>query len=148
MAKIIGRDPILVSEDERSSLEQVASLLERSSPEETRLIGANGQQVSLPEPLLHVLHQMVSYLAHDRIVTVIPLSKDLTTQQAARLLKVSRPYLIKLLEDGVIPYTMVGTHRRIRYRDVMEHKQRMDAEQQQALEDLTRLSEALGLYDE
>lgn len=138
----------MVSEDERASLEQVASLLEQSSPEETRLIGANGQQVSLPEPLLHVLHQMVSYLAHDRIVTVIPLSKDLTTQQAARLLNVSRPYLIKLLEDGVIPYTLVGTHRRIRYRDLLEYKQRMDAEQQQALEDLTQLSEAFGLYDE
>ena len=79
---------------------------------------------------------------------MIPLSKALTTQQAASLLNVSRPYLIKLLDEKAIPYTMVGTHRRIRYRDLMEYKQRADAEQEQALEDLTRLSEALGLYDE
>ncbi len=79
---------------------------------------------------------------------MIPLSKYLTIEQASKLLNVSRPYLIQLLEEQVIPSRMVGSRCRVRYEDLMGYKQRMDAEQQQALEDLTQLSEAFGLYDE
>lgn len=148
MTKVLERGPIAASDEERPTLEQIEALLRQSASGRTRLVAPDGKQVDLPESLLRALQQMVAFLARDRIVTLIPLSKELTTQQAANLLNVSRPYLIKLLNEKAIPYTMVGTHRRIRYRDLMEYKQRADAEQEQALEDLTRLSEALGLYDE
>ena len=147
MVKALERGPVTASEEERPTLAQIEALLKQSEGD-LKLVAANGQQAIIPESLLRVLRQVVPFLVQDRIVTLIPLGKELTTNQAAHLLNVSRPYVIKLLEEGAMPYTLVGTHRRIRYRDLLDYKRRADAEQQQALEDLTRLSEELGLYDE
>jgi excisionase family DNA binding protein len=78
-------------------------------------------------------------------VNVMPDSAELTTQQAAEFLNVSRPYLIKLLESGQIPFRRVGTHRRIRFRDLRLYKSQDDLERRQA-DELTQLSQELGLY--
>jgi excisionase family DNA binding protein len=147
MVKSLDRGPIMVADDERPALEHLAAVLEQSDPKATRVLSSDGQQAEVPESVLYLIQQLLAYLAHDRIVTLIPLDKDLTTHQAARLLNVSRPYLIKLLESNQIPYKLVGTHRRIQYQDLMAYKRQADAEQQRALEDLTQLSEELGLYD-
>jgi excisionase family DNA binding protein len=74
--------------------------------------------------------------------------RELTTQQAADLLNVSRPHLGKLLEQGDIPFTKAGTHRRIALGDVMAYKQRRDADRRKALTEVTHMGEDLGLYDE
>lgn len=147
MIKALDRGPIMVADDERPALEHLAAVLEQSDPKATKVLSSDGQQAEVPESVLHLIQQLLAYLAHDRIVTLTPLDKDLTTHQAARLLNVSRPYLIKLLESNQIPYKLVGTHRRIRYQDLIAYKRQADAEQQRALEDLTQLSEELGLYD-
>jgi len=147
MVKSLDRGPIMVADDERPALEHLAAVLEQSDPKATRVLSSDGQLAEVPESVLYLIQQLLAYLAHDRIVTLIPLDKDLTTHQAARLLNVSRPYLIKLLESNQIPYKLVGTHRRIRYQDLIAYKRQADAEQQRALEDLTQLSEELGLYD-
>ncbi|HET9081867.1 MAG TPA: excisionase family DNA-binding protein [Trebonia sp.] len=70
----------------------------------------------------------------------------LTPQQAAEFLNVSRPYLIKLLEAGEIPFRLVGTHRRVRFRDLREYRNRDDLERRRAADELTQLSQDLGLY--
>ncbi|HEY8488149.1 MAG TPA: excisionase family DNA-binding protein [Thermaerobacter sp.] len=72
----------------------------------------------------------------------------MATQQAADLLQVSRPYLVRLLEEGKISYHKVGTHRRIYLRDVLAYKQLRDRRRRETLRELRRASEALGLYDE
>ena len=79
-------------------------------------------------------------------VNVMPDSAELTTQQAAEFLNVSRPYLIKLLESGQIPFRRVGTHRRIRFRDLRLYKSQDDLKRRQAADELTQLSQELGLY--
>jgi excisionase family DNA binding protein len=76
----------------------------------------------------------------------MPDAAELTTQQAAEFLNVSRPYLIKLLESDQIPFRLVGTHRRIRFRDLRDYKSRDDLDRRRAADELTSLSQELGLY--
>lgn len=76
----------------------------------------------------------------------MPDSAELTTQQAAEFLNVSRPYLIKLLESEQIPFRLVGTHRRIKFRDLREYRNRDDLDRRRAADELTQLSQELGLY--
>jgi excisionase family DNA binding protein len=85
-------------------------------------------------------------LAQGHAVSIIPHGKLLTTQQAADLLNMSRPYLIRLLETGAIPFARVATHRRVRFDDVMRYRAQRDAERRRKLARLTRMSQTLGLY--
>lgn len=112
-----------------------------------KLVGPRGEEIELPESLFRVLRQIVYYLAHGRAVSVVPLNKELTTQEAADILNVSRPFLVKLLEQGDIPFVKTGAHRRIRFSDLMAYKQRRDAERQRALARLTEMSQEMGLYE-
>ncbi len=80
-------------------------------------------------------------------VMIFPQHAELTTMEAADLLNVSRPYLIKLLEAGEIPYHKIGRHRRIRIEDVRAYKEESDKHSRAAMDELVALSEELGLYD-
>ncbi|WP_083390777.1 excisionase family DNA-binding protein [Parafrankia soli] len=76
----------------------------------------------------------------------MPDSAEVTTQQAADFLTVSRPYSIRLLESGEILFCLVGTHRRVRFRDLHEYRSRDDLERRGAADDLTGLTQELGMY--
>ena len=112
-----------------------------------RLIGPKGEEVALPEFIFHVLERVAEVLARGDAVTVVPVGKALTTQQAADLLNVSRQYLIRLLNEGRIAHTKTGKHRRLRIEDVLNFKERRDSERRSALRDLTDATEAFGGYD-
>lgn len=107
---------------------------------------AGDDALVVPREAAVLLAQVLGYLANGEDVHILPDSAELSTQRAADLLNVSRPYLIKLLDAGEIPYRLVGTHRRVRYKDLREYRSRDDLKRRQAADELTQLSEELGLY--
>lgn len=109
------------------------------------LLGTNGERIRLPEPIILLLREIVPLLLKGRSVALIPRQKELTTQEAADILNVSRPFLIGLLDRGEIPYFKTGTHRRIRLSDLMGYKRRRDATRFQSLNRLTELGQEDGL---
>lgn len=100
----------------------------------------------IPRPTAIMFAQILDLLGQGRGVQIIPKEVELSTQQAANLLNVSRPYLIGLLESGKIPFRKVGRHRRIIFEDLMDYKRRDDQERRAAADDLAALSEDLDLY--
>nr|NNM89421.1 helix-turn-helix domain-containing protein [Bacilli bacterium] len=108
---------------------------------------ANHTKTELPHTLFRLLVDVANQLAKGNSVAIIHYEEELTTQQAADLLRVSRPYLIKLLENGQIRYHKVGSHRRIRMRDLMDYKNSRDSLRRANLNEMVRVSEALGLYE-
>jgi len=101
----------------------------------------------IPEAAYRLFVDVLTQMAQGNAVTLIPIHAELTTQQAAALLNVSRPFLIKLMETGEIPYYKVGRHRRVHFEDLMAYKAKIDAQRVKALEELVAETEALGLYD-
>ncbi len=87
-------------------------------------------------------------MASGEAVSVIPQKREVTTREAAELLNVPRPFLIKLLEEGKIPYTKVWLHRYIRSEDVMTYKKQRDATRNKALSELIQMSQEEGFYDD
>lgn len=100
--------------------------------------GERDQPIELPAGAVELLSHVLEAMAAGQGVTLIPESAELTTVQAADLLNVSRPYLIKLLEQGAIPHRKVDKHRRIRMEDVVAYKDAIDRERERALDRLTR----------
>ncbi len=100
----------------------------------------------IPRPTAVLFALILDALADGKGVQIVPKDMELTTQQAADLLNVSRPYLINLLESGKIPFRKVGRHRRVTFEALMEYKRHDDAERRAAADDLTELSEELDLY--
>ncbi|WP_368862491.1 helix-turn-helix domain-containing protein [Frankia sp. Mgl5] len=106
---------------------------------------AGDDALVVPREATVLLARILLLLAQGESVNVTPDSAELTTQQAADFLNVSRPHLIKLLEAGEIPFRLVGTHRRVRFRDLHEYRSRDDLERRGAADDLTALTQELGL---
>ena len=148
MVTAIEQERVTPAERDREAMERVARLLAADDADSLALVGGDGVPVPLPQAVVRTLRQVVTHLARDRAVSVVPVDKELTTQQAADLLNVSRPYLVRLLEDGTIPFTHVGTHRRVRLDDLLAFKRTRDEERETALDRLTELNQALGLYDD
>jgi excisionase family DNA binding protein len=103
------------------------------------------QKLLLPATAVRLLLDLLTEMAAGNAITLIPVHAQLTTQQAADVLNVSRPFLVNLLEQGKIPHVKVGTHRRILFEDLMRYKKDIDRERQKALDELIRESEKLNI---
>jgi excisionase family DNA binding protein len=146
VATTVDTGPVTATEAERSELARLDALLREQNSGALALVGLAGDPAPLPTSVADALRQIVHLLAQARAVAILPADAQLTTQQAADLLNVSRPYLIRLLDQGAIPYTRTGAHRRIRAADVLAYKGRRDAERGEALDALTQMSQEFGLY--
>lgn len=102
-------------------------------------------QVELPTSALRLLVDILAELAGGNAVKVVPIHAELTTQEAADLLNVSRPHLVKLLEDGVLPYHKTGKHRRVRFADLMQFKAERDRASELAMEELAKQAQELRM---
>lgn len=108
-----------------------------------RVVGSHGEMVELPESAVRALKLVVEGMAQGQTITLVAHGKELTTQEAAELLHVSRPHLVKLLDDGAIAHHKVGTHRRVALEDVLAYRQQRASTRRSKLDELTRLSEEL-----
>jgi excisionase family DNA binding protein len=103
------------------------------------------EPLALPREAVELLAGMLAHLGAGRAVSIVPSDAELTTQQAADMLNVSRPFLIGLLEAGEIEYRTVGTHRRITASSLLEYKRKDDQRRREAADELTQLGQEMGM---
>ncbi|KAF4410117.1 helix-turn-helix domain-containing protein [Streptomyces lycii] len=127
------------------SLDDLIRVFETAT--EAELVTPAGDRLVVPQELFEVLRSVVQAMANGQAVTVAPHHQALTTQEAADLLNISRPTLVKLLDQGEMPFHRPGRHRRVLLRDVLEYQERRRHERRAALDDLVEMSEEAGLYD-
>lgn len=141
----------LPSPDDVTMARNAASALAMSLREATggsirvRADGAGGSSVVVPRHAFELFLEVLDQMAHGNAVTLVPVHAELTTQQAAELLNVSRPYVIKLLESGRLPFHKVGTHRRIPAAALFAYKRQQAARAEETMAELARLSQELEL---
>ncbi|MFJ8972796.1 MULTISPECIES: helix-turn-helix domain-containing protein [Streptomyces] len=107
--------------------------------------GGNRESLALPREAVELLASLLAHLGAGRAVSIVPSDAELTTQQAADMLNVSRPFLIGLLEAGEIEYRTVGTHRRITASSLLEYKRQDDHRRRLVADELTQLGQGMGM---
>ena len=124
-----------------SSLDQLRSEFPEIEIEETE------EKIRIPVSALKLLARILKEISQGNPISIVPIATEITTQAAAELLGCSRPHVVKLLEEGKIPFTRVGKHRRIRYEDLAAYKKEMKSIQRRRIQELMELDEDSGLYD-
>lgn len=111
------------------------------------LRGSNDEtdELVLPGHVLQILLDVLAEMSQGNAISLIPYHQEISTQEAANLLNVSRPFLVQLLEAGKIPFRKVGTHRRVKLQHVLEYKEQVDRQRQTTLDELTQLSQDEGM---
>ena len=139
------------SEDDTKSQESSRILTTYLSPNvhQIEIVAADGNKhpAIIPAAAYRLLVDALTQMAQGNAVSLIPIHTELTTQEAANLLNVSRPYLIKQIELGKISHHKVGKHRRIHFNDLMAYQSQVDLATEQGLDEMVAISQELGLYD-
>lgn len=129
----------------RESATALSRLL-RAHPEIDRArVRLDDEDLILPRAALELLRNLLGEMARGNAVTTVPVHAELTTQEAANILNVSRPHLVKLISEGQIPHTMVGSHRRVRLKDLLDYKQQQDERSRSALDELAQQAQELNM---
>jgi excisionase family DNA binding protein len=124
-----------------SAIEQIESEDPEIEIEETN------DKIKIPLSALRLLSDILKAMGEGKLISIVPMAAEVTTQAAAELLGCSRPHLVKLLEEGKIVFTKVGKHRRIKFEDVMNYKQELKRQQKENIIDIMNADEEAGLYD-
>jgi excisionase family DNA binding protein len=126
----------------------LAAIIGQIDTEETEIeIEETKEKIKIPLRALKLLGDILKAMGEGKPISIVPVATEVTTQKAAEILGCSRPFLVKLLEDGKIEYTKVGKHRRIKFEDVMNYRQSMKAQQKKSIIDIMNGDEEIGLYD-
>lgn len=112
-----------------------------------QLVGPKGVSIAIPESVFYVLERVTEVLARGDSITVVSVGREVTTQQAADLLNVSRQYLVRLLDEARIAFRKTGKHRRLRIEDVLAFKDRRDKDRRAGLRELSQMTQEFGGYD-
>lgn len=135
-------DATLAKETGRMLAQRVRS----ASPLSFRVLDASNEEtLRIPAPAVRMLVRILEEMARGNAVTLIPVHAELTTQEAADMLHISRPSLIQLLDEGKIEYRKIGTHRRVRFEALMAYKRASDAERRAALAELAAYDQEIGI---
>ena len=155
MDAVSERVPVFPPADEEQlvQLHQLSAALEQDSVprdggESAKLVSPSGEELEIPGSVFGVLVRAVREMERGNGVTIIPVHAELTTQQAAELLNVSRPYLVRLLKEGEMPFHQVGRHRRVRVEDLLAYKEKRDSQRRHLLKKMVEEGQEAGLYDE
>ncbi|WP_405389487.1 helix-turn-helix domain-containing protein [Streptomyces sp. NBC_01102] len=135
--------------EHRAEIAELCEFLDRTpqAVEPALLRGPDGTTRTLPSEVYEALMVVVRALSEGKAVTVAPVNTTLTTQEAADLLGVSRPTLVKILDEGGISFSRPGRHRRVLLADVLAYKEQRRTRRRQGLDELVELTEDSGLYD-
>lgn len=139
-----ARVPLAISEGDQKQALELYRKIQRSR---AKLVGPDGRAQSLPVSLNEFFGKLIGGLLEGQSVAIVQNGAQLTTVEAARMLGVSRQFLIQVLGRDEIPHHMVGTHRRIYVRDLLAYKARRDSKRGRILDELTRAEADDGLYD-
>ena len=119
----------------------------RGNTARLRLID-DDKDITVPVKAIHMLADILHMMEQNQAVSIVPVNAELTTQQAADFLNVSRPYLIStLLDAGKLPFHMAGNRRKLYFKDLMAYKEKQRQESQQAMQALADMTQDLGLMD-
>lgn len=145
MTAILDKEPVILPTKEDTALAREASrAIARYKPAELR-VKVDGTELVLPRAATKLIHHLLTEMALGNAVTLIPIHAELTTQEAADFLNVSRPHLIRQLEQGKIPFHMVGTHRRIRFEDLERFKIESERKRLEVMDELAAESQKLRM---
>lgn len=147
MATKISEHTVMPPEEPARMMELLSALGAPDRSVRPALTAPDGTKVELPDELYAVLRHVIEALAQGLAIRVAPMHTVLTTSQAAELLGVSRPTLVRLLESGEIPYDKPGRHRRVRLDDVLAYQQRSRRARAAGLDEMVRHAEDAGIYD-
>jgi excisionase family DNA binding protein len=128
--------------------QELSAVLESSGDiQNFEVTGKDGEthSVQLPSSAVQLMIEVLTQLGQGNSVNITPIHAELTTQEAADLLNMSRPTFIKLLDEGTLPHTRSGNRRKVAFVDVMSYKQSLDEKRQSALDELSSLDQELGL---
>jgi excisionase family DNA binding protein len=129
----------------RESSRLLAACIGHGETARLRVIDGDQDIIEVPVSALRLLVDILAQMAEGNAVTIMPIHAELTTQQAADFLNVSRPHLVSLLEQNELPYRKVGTHRRILFKDLLGYRERSRIDSREALDELTRQAQELGM---
>jgi excisionase family DNA binding protein len=145
MAIVSDKESTVLPTKEDTDLAREASrAISRVQPEELR-VKVDDTELVLPRAATKLIHHLLTEMSLGNAVTLIPIHAELTTQEAADFLNVSRPYLIRQLEQGRIPYHMVGTHRRIRFQDLESFRSETEKKRQETMDELAAQAQELRM---
>lgn len=136
---------MIVTEEEKELARQGSLLLLKKPNKKLRVEVGRSQSILLPASVRHTLEQALGFVADGRAVKVVPEDAELTTQQLADMLFVSRPFAVKLLENGELPFRKVGKHRRVLVEDARRYKEQLDNKRLDTLNKLAAQAQKLDL---
>lgn len=136
---------VKVAKESSRRLSKVAGRSLSISPQNGAGLTAATETIEIPAGAVPIIQKVLACMAQGLAVSLVPVHAQLTTQEAANLLGVSRPFVIKLLNQRALPHTKVGRHRRIVLQDVLDYKHRVHAERQKVLDELAGEGQRLGV---